>query len=173
MRWMLQISSSFYRALLRSGNRGRHAYDLKIRIPCTIPYDPQPRSIAHLFGIGIAVAVLNALPWLQSQLFLTAALAIIAASALLVLRRWRFRRSLVITEQVMLVPSGFLRLRPRSIALTDIQGVWATCILWTDILQVRSTDTKVEIQDFYLPEPTMLSDLKEFLEPFVRRQQRE
>jgi len=66
--------------------------------------------------------VLSALPWFQSQVHFIAALGIIAGSGLLVLRRCCFRRSLVITEQAMLVPSGFLRLQPRSIALADHSG---------------------------------------------------
>jgi uncharacterized membrane protein (UPF0136 family) len=135
--------------------------------PRSIPYNPSLRGIAAFCALGIGIGVVNALSWIQSPLFGVGAGSLIAISAILMLRRSRWGRSLVVTENAMMVPSGFLRLRPRPIRFASIQRVWVTRILWTDILRVRTTEGDVEIQDMYLPEPKMLCELKEFLESFA------
>jgi hypothetical protein len=124
----------------------------------------QLRGIAGFCALGIGIGATNALPWIQSPVLVVVAVGFIAISAVLMLRRSQWKRSLMVTENVITVPSGFLRLRPRPISLGSVRRVWVTRIFWTDILRVRTIEGDVEIQDMYLPEPKVFWELKEFLE---------
>ena len=135
-----------------------------INIPRSIPYNPSVRSLAAFGALGITIMAVNAVAPFGSLFFLSAAAAFIALSLALLLRRLLWKRSLVVTENAISVPSGFLRLRPRQISFTSIQRVWVTRLFRTDILRVRTDAGDVEIQDIYLPETKMLWELKQLLE---------
>ena len=132
--------------------------------PRSIPYNPSVRSIAAFAALGMTIVAVNAVAPFGSPFFLSGAAAFIALSVALLLRRLVWTRWLVVTEDAISVPSGFLRLRPRQISFASIQRVWVTRIFRTDILRVRTDAGDVEIQDIYLPETKMLWELKRLLE---------
>jgi hypothetical protein len=111
--------------------------------------------------LGIGSGAINA--WFPSLIFTAGEVGLIAIAALLMVRR-RWNRFLVITEHGLSVPSGFLRLRPRTIGFASIQRVWVTRLFATDILRVRTPQGELEIHDIYLPESKVLWELKGFLE---------
>jgi hypothetical protein len=132
--------------------------------PCSIPYNPSLQSLAAFGALGITIIAVNRVAPFGSPFFLSAAAAFIALSVALLLRRLLWKRSLVVTEDAISVPSGFLRLRPRQISFASIQRVWVTRLFRTDVLRVRTNAGDVEIHDIYLPETKMLWELKRFLE---------
>lgn len=138
-----------------------------MNIPRSIPYNPSLRGVVAFFVLGVGIGSVNALPWIQAPIVMGAAIGSGVLAAVLMMRRAYWNRFLMVTDDVITVPSGFLRLRPRSVSLRGIQRVWVTRIFWTAVLRVRTIEGDVEIQDMYLPEPKMLCELKAFLEPLA------
>jgi hypothetical protein len=141
--------------------------EITMNTPRSIPYDPSLRSVVVFVALGIGIGSVTALPWIQTATFMRAAIGIVVISVVLMARRAYWKRCLIVTDEVIIVPSGFLRLRPRPVSLKGIERVWVTRIFWTDVLRVRTIEGDVEIQDMYLPELKMLWELKAFLEPLA------
>lgn len=136
----------------------------RARQAARIPYNPSLSSVAAFGALGTTIIAVDAVAPFGSPFFLGAAAVFIALSVALLLRRSLWKRCLVITEDAISVPSGFLRLRPRQVSLASIQGVSVTRLFRSDILRVRTSAGDVEIQDMYLPETETLWELKRILE---------
>ena len=135
----------------------------------SIPYNPSAGGVGVFAGLGIVLGIVNRLPWFQSRLWFGAALAFIALAVLLFLRRTIWKRVLTIADDSLVVPMGFLRLRPTPLLFASIQRVWVTPMFGTAILRIRTVERDVEIQDMYLPDRAVLWHLKRVLESSAPR----
>jgi hypothetical protein len=135
----------------------------------SIPYNPSARGVAFFATSGIVLGVLNRFPWFQSRLWFGAAIGFIGMAVLLFLRRTVWKRVLTISDDSAVVPVGFLRLRPTTLLFANIQRVWVTGLFGTVILRIRTAERDIEIQDMYLPDPTVFWELKRFLESSAPR----
>src|SRR5688572_21502653 len=135
----------------------------------SIPYNPSARGIGVFASLGLVLGVLNRLPWFQSRLWFGAASAFMGIAALLFLRRTVWKRVLTIADDHFVVPMGFLRLRPTRLWFASIRRVWVTEMFGTAILRIRTAERDIEIQDMYLPDRTVLWDLKRVLESSAPR----
>src|SRR6185295_10303536 len=125
----------------------------------TIPYDPNVRALVVLSLIALPcglMIILTAPAWSRFHLYC----AYIGAGGWLVLtlRRLLWKRYLVLDDETISVPSGPLRLRTKRIVLRDIQRVWVVRAGPTNILCVRTSDSKLEIQDIFLPNGTVFRE---------------
>ena len=128
------------------------------------PYNPSSRSIGAFAGFGIALIVLNRFPWFQARVWFGAAIFFFAIAFLLWLRRTIWKRVLIVTDDCLVVPVGFLRLRPTTVLFENIREAWVTKIAFTLVLRIRTTEGDIEIQDIYLADRTVLWELKRILE---------
>ena len=132
--------------------------------PNSIPYNPRAGAVGVFASFGIVLAVLNRFPWFQARVWFGAAISFIGIAFLLLLRRTVWKRVLTIADDSFIVPVGFLRLRPTPVWFASIRRVWVTQLFGTAILRIRTAERDIEIQDMYLPDRTVLWDLKRLLE---------
>ena len=128
------------------------------------PYNPSARSVGVFAGFGIALIVLNRFSWFQARVWFAAAIFFLGIAVLLVLRRTFWKRVLIVTDDSLIVPVGFLRLRPTTVLFENIRHVWVTQIAFTAVLRIRTAEGDIEIQDIYLADRTVFWDLKRILE---------
>ena len=133
-----------------------------------IPYDPSFKAIGLFWGLSLVLAGMQLVPWLRAPFYWVGAILFCTVSALLFLRRTLWSRHLVLTNDSVIVPSGFLRLRPRRLLLADIQQVRVFWLYWTAVLRVRSSEETVEIQDFYLPDVASFYELTRLFDSHLR-----
>ena len=133
-------------------------------LPNTIPFNANRRFFILLLVvavIGSAASVSSLIPplpgYFVSALFL-------AFTGLLLVQRLVWPRALTLTHESITVPSGFLRLRPRTVPYETITRIWVTHLPFTVVLCVRAVDRQVEIPDILLPDPATFRSLKQFLE---------
>jgi hypothetical protein len=120
-------------------------------------------------SLGIVLSLLNRLPWFPSWLWFGAAVGFMGIAVLLFLRRTVWKRVLTIADGSLVVPVGFLRLRPTPLLFANIRRVWLTQMFGTAILRIRTAERDVDIQDMYLPDRTVFWDLKRVLESSAPR----
>ena len=130
----------------------------------SIPYNPSVRGVGVFASFGIGLGVLNRFPWFQSRLWFGASIGFIGIAGLLFLRRTVWKRVLTIADDSLVVPVGFLRLRPTRLLCASIRRVWVTEIFGTALLRIRTAERDIEIQDIYLPDRRVFWTLKRVLE---------
>jgi hypothetical protein len=136
-----------------------------MNLPTRYSYNPKSSHIVLIFSAGILwIATLTLLcrckPGSLSVLF---GLAPILLGFLLTVRRFGFKRDLVLEHDALLLPSGFGRGRVTRIPYADIQRVWETRLPWTAVLCVGTKQGKFEIPSTMLPDAGSYVAVGEFL----------
>ena len=114
-------------------------------------------------AFGTFLLIINRLPWFQDRLWSLAGIVFVAAGILLFLRRLFWKRTLIITDHALVVPSGFLRLRAVRLTFTSVRCICVSELFGRTIL-LRTEGGGAEIQDLYLPNRTVFRELAEVLE---------
>ena len=133
-----------------------------------IPYNPSVRSIIFFFGLAIFLAMVVAvLPWPRLPRVVVL-LLIVTLPFFLLLRRWAWPREIILGEDSITIPVGFLRLWPVSLPYSDIAFISVGCLGATCVLCIQTSKRTVEIQDLFLPDRETFDLLKHHLGTFVR-----
>jgi len=138
----------------------------------TIPYNPTLRAILFFVGLALLSFASGALSLFRPRVSVFALSVFLLIAILLLLRRFVWRRELALGSTEIIVPSGFLRLRPVSIPYEHINAVWVHRVLGTSVICVTTANRKVEIQDIYLPDSATFHNLKQCLESAVQSSRR-
>ena len=137
---------------------------MDMTLPHTIPYNPKVGAIACLLGVAGVLAAASALPFVPSWLALPISAVLVVCASLLLLRRFVWRRHLTLAGDSMTVPSGFLRLHSIGVRYGHITHIRVARVVGTSVIQVRTVDRQVEIQDIYLPDKATFQALNRFVE---------
>jgi len=130
----------------------------------SIPYNPSVKAVGESFGTGVLLGVLHLFPVFRSRLWLFVAIGFILFSVLILLRRLVWKRVLIVRDDALIVPTGFLRLRRARLAFADIRRVSFGQLFQIVVLRVSTDERSVEIMDRYLPDREVLFELRRILE---------
>src|SRR5262249_33910499 len=136
-------------------------------LPSSIPYNPSPGSIVLSLVVSIflsAPALFFRWPFLLLGL---AGLPFMPLAVLLYLRPTRSPRQILLSDSNITIPTGFLRLRPTSIHLPDIEFVWVAP-LGGGILCAKTPHLTIEIPASFLPDRDTFHLLHYYLNSFVK-----
>ena len=78
-------------------------------------------------------------------------------------RRLSCNRYLRLDSDGLILPTGFLRLRPARIPYTSIERVWQTSIPWMAVLCIATKEGKFEVLSGMLPDTGSYLAVREFL----------
>ena len=131
----------------------------------SIPYNPSAKGVGWSFGVAVSFGMLQLLfPWFRAPLWLLAEVVFVLFSVLLFLRRSVWKRVLTVTDDALIVPTGFLRLQPARLVFANIRRVSVVQLYRSLYLRVSTDERTVEIMDLYLPDRQMFLELKRVLE---------
>jgi len=133
----------------------------------TIPYAPSRRVLLIFMAGIVGIWVVAAIPWFGLSLFKYCAYALGAAWLAIAVSGLYWKRSVVIDDDFITAPRRPLFLHPKSGALRDIQRVWVVHLPWINVLCIRSSDTQLEIHDWFLPDYNVFCQLRRHLESFA------
>jgi hypothetical protein len=130
----------------------------------SIPYNPSAQGVRAFVGIGAGLGVLHLFPLFQSRVWLGFGIGFILFAGLLFLRRAVWKRVLTVTDDALIVPTGFMRLRTVRAPFASIRHISVIQLYVNLLLQVRTDERTIEIMDLYLPDREVLFELKRILE---------
>ena len=136
-----------------------------MNLPREYSYNPRWHLIAFLFGAGsVWIALLSLFCRCMPNGFILwfGALPIITG-ILLAVRRLSCNRYLRLDSDGLILPTGFLRLRPARIPYTSIERVWQTSIPWMAVLCIATKEGKFEVLSGMLPDTGSYLAVREFL----------
>jgi hypothetical protein len=136
-----------------------------MELPHQYPYNPRPRIIFLLSGVGLLWIGVQRLSGgrMPTGFSLWFGLVPIALALLLGLRRLLFDRRLLLDNDGMILPTGLLQTGTARIDYTSIERVWRHYLSATVILRVATEKHIFEIVSVLLPDNTSYLTLEEFL----------
>ena len=136
-----------------------------MELPHQYPYNPRPRIIFLVSGVGLLWIGVQRLSWgrMPTGFSLWFGLVPIALALLLGARRILFDRRLLLDNEGMILPTGLLQTGTARIDYTSIERVWRHYLPATVILRVATEKHIFEIVSVLLPDNTSYLTLEEFL----------
>jgi hypothetical protein len=136
-----------------------------MNIPHRYPYNPQPRLILWVSGAGLAWIAIQRLSWgrLPTGFSLWFGLVPVVLAMLLVVRRVMGDRSVLLNEDEMILPTGFLQTGTSRILYSSIQRVWRHYLPATVVLRVATERRTHEIVSMLLPDSESYLAIERFL----------
>jgi hypothetical protein len=136
-----------------------------MELPHQYPYNPRPRIIFLLSGVGLLWIGVQRLSGerMPTGFSLWFGLVPIALALLLGLRRILVDRRLLLDNDGMILPTGLLQTGTARIDYTSIERVWRHYLPATVILRVATEKHIFEIVSVLLPDNTSYLTLEEFL----------
>ena len=136
-----------------------------MELPHQYPYNPRPRIIFLLSGVGLLWIGVQRLSGgrMPTGFSLWFGLVPIALALLLGLRRILFDRRLLLDNDGMILPTGLLQTGTARIDYTSIERVWRHYLPATVVLRVATEKHIFEIVSVLLPDDTSYLTLEEFL----------
>jgi hypothetical protein len=140
-------------------------YDEPMNFPLRLPYNPTAKVIVLPLGAGIAwIGLQTLLDRLTIHSFsFWFGIVPIALGLLLAIRRFVFKRFLLLEREGLSLPSGFGRLRNAQIPYDTIQQVWQTPIFWMSVLRVGTKQGTFEVLSGMLPDRASYITVATFL----------
>jgi hypothetical protein len=127
-----------------------------MNLPARYPYDPRWQIVAIPWACAAALAIASFVPGAYAPRARGIVLGLLAVfvilGLLIALRRYAFPRHLLIDEEGIWLPSGFLRLDVRRVAFAEISDVWEAFIPCTVALCLRSQGRTYEVISTLLPD---------------------
>jgi hypothetical protein len=115
-------------------------------------YDPRWELVAF-FWTGTAVLLIVVLAGcLPKALGIAPSLLFAGFGVLLTVRRYAFPRSLVVDEEGVWIPSGFLRMNVRRVVFAETSAVWEAFLPFTVVLCLRCHGKTFEVVSTLLPD---------------------
>jgi hypothetical protein len=144
-----------------------------MNLPAQYPYNPRWQIVAILWAF---VAVLTLASFIASAFApkdLVIALCLLAVffglGALSTLRHHAFPRYLVVDEEGVWLPRGFLRLNVRRVIFADVSDIWEAFIPRTVALCLRSHGKTYEVLSTLLPNHKTYLEVAGFIYSRVER----
>ena len=160
-----QLARDYFLRVLYHDNTHAIRLDVTMNVPQQYPYNPQLRLILWASGAGFAWIGIQRLSWgrLPTGFSLWFGLAPVVLAMLLVARRLTLNRSLLLNEDEMILPTGFLQTGTARIPYSSVQGVWRHYLPATVVLRVATERRTYEIVSMLLPDRESYLAIEEFL----------
>jgi hypothetical protein len=145
-------------------------------LPCRYPYNPQWRAIGGLLAIGLMFLMFGATVLRHRRdagaiLFMGLIVlfgGLLTLLALLMLgRRLFLRRFLALEAEVLVIPCGFLRARPRTIPYTDIETSRETTRSGTCTFSLRAKGQTSDVLSNFFVDIESYRAVRDFLRSHV------
>ena len=136
-----------------------------MNIPHQYSYNPRPRVIALPLCGGVAwITLMFALCGCIPHGFgLWFGLVSILMGIVLALMRLVFKCFLLLDENSLTLPTGFLRVKTTRIPYVSIMRVWQTYVAWMPVLCVATRDGRFDVLSGMLPDAESYVALRDFL----------
>jgi hypothetical protein len=136
-----------------------------MKLPHEYPYNPRVRLILLVAGVGLLWIGIQRLSWgrMPTGFSLWFGLVPIFLAILLGIRGVSSDRRLVLDEDEILLPTGFLQRGTERIAYSNIQRVWRQYLPATVVLRVATEERTFEIASVLLPDNESYRALETFL----------
>jgi len=136
-----------------------------MELPHQYPYNPRPRIIFLVSGVGLLWIGVQRLSWgrMPTGFSLWFGLVPIALAILLGVRRILFDRCLLLDNDGLFLPRGLLQTGTARVDYTSIERVWRHYLPATVILRVATEKHIFEIVSVLLPDNKSYLTLEEFL----------
>ena len=136
-----------------------------MELPREYPYNPRPRLIFLVSGIGplwIGVQRISC-GRMPTGFSLWFGLLPITLALLLVVRRVAFERRLQLDKDEMVLPTGFLQTGAARIQYTSLKCVWRHYLPATVVLRLATEKRIFEVVSVLLPDDESYRAIEEFL----------
>lgn len=125
--------------------------------PAHYRYDPPWELVALEWILFAGVLVALGTRYLTPTIGLPASLVLAAFGFLTALRRFAFRRNLVLDEQAIWLPNGFLRMNVQRVGFDEISDAWEQpfpfAARWARVIFLRAHKQTFEVHSMFLPDP--------------------
>ena len=120
--------------------------------PARYRYDPRWELVAlcWTFAAGLSIVVL--VGYFPRALSIAASLLFAGLGVLVTLRRYAFPRYLVLDEEGVWLPSGFMRMNVRRVVFAETSNVWEAFLPRTVVLCLRYHGKTFEVVSTLLPD---------------------
>jgi hypothetical protein len=136
-------------------------------LPARYPYDPRWQIVAMLWTFVASLTIASFVLGVCLPRALGIALNLLAVFVILgllsTLRRYAFPRHLVVDEEAVWLPSGFLRLNVRRVVFAEITDVWEAFFPLTVALCLRSQGKTHEVVSTLLPDHEAYLEVAEYI----------
>lgn len=134
-------------------------------LPHQYPYNPRPRLIFLISGVGPLWIGVQRLSWarMHTGFSFWFGLVPIILALLLAVRRVSFDRIVLLDKDEMVLPTGFMQTGTARVAYSSIQRVWRHYLPLTVVLRVATEKRTFEIGSTLLPNNESYSSIEEFL----------
>ena len=134
-------------------------------LPHQYPYNPRPRLIFLISGVGPLWIGVRRLSWarMHTGFSFWFGLVPIILALLLAVRRVSFDRIVLLDKDEMVLPTGFMQTGTARVAYSSIQRVWRHYLPLTVVLRVATEKRTFEIGSTLLPNNESYSSIEEFL----------
>jgi hypothetical protein len=122
-----------------------------MKVPARYRYDPRWQLVALLgtCAAGFPIVVLTG--YFPRALGIAASLLFAGLGVLITLRRYAFPRSLVLDEEGVWIPSGFMRMNARRVVFAETSAVWEAFLPFrTVVLCLRCHGKTFEVHSTFL-----------------------
>jgi hypothetical protein len=109
------------------------------------PYDPPWQSVAFCCAAATGMLVVVLAGFFPKAIGIATSLLCAGLGALITLRRYAFPRCLLVDEEGVWVPSGFLRMNVRRVVFAETTAVWEAFLPFTAVLCLRTYGKCFEI----------------------------
>ena len=96
-----------------------------MRLPAEIPYNPPTKLLLLILASGASPWILSFISWFPSKLALLGSLIAGALVVVFGIRRLLLKRSLILRENDMVIPTGFMQLRSTTVAYAQLSELIA------------------------------------------------
>jgi hypothetical protein len=124
----------------------------KMKAPTRYRYDPRWELVAFFWTATAGLLIVVLAGYLPRALGIAPGLLFSGFGVLLTVRRYAFPRSLVVDEEGVWIPSGFLRMNVRRVVFAETSAVWEAFLPLTAVLSLRSHGKTFEIVSTLLPD---------------------
>jgi len=134
-------------------------------LPHQYPYNPRPRLILVVAGVGLLWIVVLTLSWgrMPTGFGLWFGLVPIILALLLAVRRASLHRLLLLDIDEMVLPTGLLQIGTVRVPYSDIQRVWRHYLPAAVVLRVTTERRTFEIVSVLLPNAESYRAIEDFL----------
>jgi hypothetical protein len=123
-----------------------------MKVPARYRYDPRWELVAFFWTCAAGFAIVVLAGYFPRLLGIPASLLFAGFGVLFTVRRYAFSRSLVLDEEGIWLPSGFMRMNVRRVVFAETSAVWEAFLPLTVVLCLRSHGKTFEVVSTLLPD---------------------
>jgi len=153
------------------GHAKRYAAQHLMRLPAEIPYNPRAKLFVLILVVGASLWILSFISWLPPKLALLGSLIAGALVVVFGIRRLLLKRSLILRENDMVIPTGFMQLRSTTVAYAQLSELreypfsmpifkWS---LHVESLTFRNGERTLQLSSILMPDDETYLEVCHFL----------